>query len=211
LTAAWEHNGVWTLGFTQEWPVFSQTHQFSYTVPYIFERNEDGVGDVLLNYRWQALMESESLPAFAPRFSLVLPTGDNGLTDDTVGYQFNLPVSKILADRWTAHFNAGMTLLPDAADGDLEHFNLGASAIYAFTPTFNAMLECVSNWDEDARGRRPAAVIVSPGVHYALNLADTQLVLGVAVPVGLTSAAPDYGVFLYVSFEHIFHKDRSQD
>src|SRR5262245_56577983 len=26
----------WQLSFTQEWPVFSQTHQFSYTIPYSF-------------------------------------------------------------------------------------------------------------------------------------------------------------------------------
>lgn len=28
----------WALNFTQEWPVFSQTHQFSYTVPYTILR-----------------------------------------------------------------------------------------------------------------------------------------------------------------------------
>src|SRR4051812_47941667 len=33
--------------FTQEWPVFSQTHQFSYTIPYTFldaERDTNGIG-----------------------------------------------------------------------------------------------------------------------------------------------------------------------
>src|SRR2546430_2035386 len=30
---------AWNLTFTQEWPVFSQTHQFSYTVPYNFIRS----------------------------------------------------------------------------------------------------------------------------------------------------------------------------
>lgn len=29
-----------SLGFTQEWPLFSQTHQFSYTVPYTFARSD---------------------------------------------------------------------------------------------------------------------------------------------------------------------------
>src|SRR4026208_2498062 len=36
--------------FTQEWPVFSQTHQFSYTVPYAFldtaNGSTDGIGDI---------------------------------------------------------------------------------------------------------------------------------------------------------------------
>jgi hypothetical protein len=26
--------------FTQEWPVFSQTHQFSYTIPYVFTEEQ---------------------------------------------------------------------------------------------------------------------------------------------------------------------------
>src|SRR6266403_6390552 len=62
--------------FTQEWPIFSQTHQFSYTIPYVFAEDDDGLPDMRLNYRLQALTEGESTPAFAPRLSLVLPTGD---------------------------------------------------------------------------------------------------------------------------------------
>ncbi len=202
---------AWSLVFTQEWPLFSQTHQLSYTVPYTFQetggQSDNGIGDVLLNYRLQAITETAARPAFAPRFSLILPTGNNdeGFGDDTVGYQFNLPVSKILTDCWTAHFNAGVTFLPGTSDGDLENFNLGASAIYAVSQTFNLMLETVSNWDEQSNGERPAAVVLSPGIRYAVNFAGgEQLVLGAAVPVGLTSAASDIGAFLYVSFEHDF-------
>src|SRR5688572_5598548 len=39
------------LSFTQEWPLWSQTHQLSYTVPYFFTRSggqsDNGIGDVL--------------------------------------------------------------------------------------------------------------------------------------------------------------------
>src|SRR5437879_970733 len=53
------------LSFTQEWPVFSQTHQFSYTVPYGFATDRgqasSGVGDVLLNYRYQAYLNDKTL------------------------------------------------------------------------------------------------------------------------------------------------------
>jgi len=74
-------------------------------------------------------MESERMPAFAPRFSLILPTGDadDGLGDDTVGYQLNLPASKIVTERLTLHGNAGATLLPDVNGHDLVSYNLGAS------------------------------------------------------------------------------------
>ena len=83
----------WAFGFTQEWPLFSQRHQFSYTIPFSFTRegrdHQDGVEDIVLNYRLQALEESEWLPAFAPRFSLLLPTGsrDEGTGSGVVGFQ----------------------------------------------------------------------------------------------------------------------------
>ena len=210
---AGEHE--WAFNFTQEWPVFSQTHQFSYTVPYSFVkaggRSSNGVGDVLLNYRFQAVMESDRLPAFAPRLSLVLPTGDedDGFGDGTLGYQVNLPVSKIVSDRWTVHANAGATLLPDVRGRDLTSYNLAASAIYAVSPNFNLMLEAVANWDEaaaDGGGKeRSFSAVVSPGFRYAFNHAnDAQTVIGLAAPIGLTRDAPDYGLILYVSFEHFF-------
>src|SRR5262245_5706009 len=49
--------------FTQEWPVFSQTHQFSYTIPYIFTEDDNGMEDMRLNYRLQAFMEDKYTPA----------------------------------------------------------------------------------------------------------------------------------------------------
>src|SRR4029077_20718933 len=87
-----------TPSFTQEWPVFSQTHQFSYTIPYAFTENDNGMEDMRLNYRLQAFMEDKYTPAFAPRLSLVLPTGDSdkGFGAGVVGYEFNLPFSKIV-------------------------------------------------------------------------------------------------------------------
>ena len=33
-----------TPSFTQEWPVFSQTHQFSYTIPHAFTEDDNGHG-----------------------------------------------------------------------------------------------------------------------------------------------------------------------
>ena len=207
----------WALNFTQEWPVFTQAHQFSYTVPYRFVKSggqsSNGVGDVLLNYRFQAFMESDRTPAFAPRVSLILPTGDedDGFGDGTLGYQVNLPVSKIVSDRWTVHANAGATLLPDVRGRDLTSYNLAASAIYAVSPNFNLMLEAVANWDEEAAdggGKdRSFSAVVSPGFRYAFNHSnDAQTVVGLAAPIGLTRDAPDYGLILYVSFEHFFFR-----
>jgi hypothetical protein len=43
--------------FTQEWPLGGQRHQLSYTFSYLLRDRADGVGDVLLNYRYQLLDE----------------------------------------------------------------------------------------------------------------------------------------------------------
>jgi hypothetical protein len=52
-----------SLGFTQEWPVFTQTHQLSYTVPAVFlEDGSNGLGDVLLNYRYQLFIKTTGPP-----------------------------------------------------------------------------------------------------------------------------------------------------
>jgi hypothetical protein len=140
-----------SFSFTQEWPIFSQTHQFSYTIPYTFTEDENGFEDIRLNYRLQALMEGERTPAFAPRFSLVTPAGEasKGFGHDRLGCEINLPFSKIVSDRVTLYFNAGGSFFPDVNDRDLWNYNLDGSAIYAVTATFNLMLKAVANWEAD--------------------------------------------------------------
>lgn len=57
---------------------------------------------------------------------------------------------------------------------------------------------------------RPA-VVISPGFRYAFNHpGDAQTVIGLAAPIGLTSAAPDFGVFIYGSFEHFFSRPKRE-
>ncbi len=207
---------TWNLSFTQEWPFQSQTHQVSYTIPWAFESqggtHTDGIGDVLLNYRYQVYFDEKSLTAFAPRLSLILPTGDakRGQGSDTLGYQVNLPYSTTLSDRWYFHANGGFTWLPNAAPSPRQSLldpMVGASVIYAATSRVHLMLEWTGTWQDrgaDGPGHDFAAV-VSPGVRFAFNLpGDKQIVLGLAAPLGLTSAAPEYGIFLYASLEHPF-------
>jgi hypothetical protein len=212
-----------TPSFTQEWPVFSQTHQFSYTIPYAFIEDDDGMEDMRLNYRLQALTEDKYTPAFAPRLSLVLPTGDpdKDLGVGSVGYETNLPFSKIVSDRWTLNFNAGMSVFPNARNHDLMNYNLGASAIFAVSRDLNLMLETVAGWNDDiAEGvlspeptvNRSTTALISPGARYAFNLPnDAQLVVGLGLPIGLTSDSPDWGLFFYCSFEHSFMRAKARE
>lgn len=207
-----------SFSFTQEWPIFTQTHQFSYTIPYTFTERENGFEDIRLNYRLQALMEGERTPAFAPRFSLVTLAGDasKGFGHNRLGYEINLPFSKIVSDRVTLNFNTGGSLFPEVNDRDLWNYNLGASAIYAVTENFNLMFESVANWEQDVDSARnidqTVTALMSPGARYAFNVPnDLQIVIGAAVPIGLTSDSPDWGLFFYLSFEHPFARTQSND
>lgn len=207
-----------SFSFTQEWPIFTQTHQFSYTIPYTFTERENGFEDIRLNYRLQALMEGERTPAFAPRFSLVTLAGDasKGFGHNRLGYEINLPFSKIVSDRVTLNFNTGGSLFPEVNDRDLWNYNLGASAIYAVTENFNLMFESVANWEQDVDSARnidqTVTALISPGARYAFNVPnDLQIVIGAAVPIGLTSDSPDWGLFFYLSFEHPFARTQSND
>ena len=181
----------WTFVFTQEWPVFSQNHQFSFTIPSFHNHNEgqreSGVGDMLLNYRYQALYEEEHGIAFAPRLSLIVPTGNRrtGTGNGVVGVQSSLPFSKKVSDHVALHANLGLTYYPqvrlplDAPGNPLSertsflNYNLGASAVYAVTSRFHLMLEWLglSQQSLDGNGNRSRAFssILSPGIRTAVS------------------------------------------
>ena len=204
----------WSLNFSQEWPITSQTHQFSYAVPYLWLRSDgqhaSGFGDVQFSYRYQLATETFNRPAIAPRISVIAPTGREsaGLGNGSVGYQFNLPVSKIVSDRVTLHANAGLTTYADVAGRQPTSYNLGASAIYAITRHTNVLLEVLGDWTETvtpaSTAEREFALTLVPGVRHAVDLWGGQLVLGLASPIAIVDRKADYGALFLVSFEHDF-------
>jgi len=232
---------TWDLSFTQEWPVFSQTHQFSFTLPYgsissfTSEENrwmdQQDVGDLALNYRFQALWDKGITPAFSPRFTLLLPTGNDekGFGSKVLGYQFNLPFSKTLNDRTYINLNLGFTLQPNtriflangskSGEEDVYAFNVGGSLIYAITRDFHVLFETLWNGNQtveemvDSEGNEVMVthrffqhdVTFLPGARMAFNLPGSiQVVPGVGIPIGLSENAIDYGAFFYLSVEHPF-------
>lgn len=214
---------VWSVNcsFTQEWPFHTEKHQLSYTVPFwsIQSAGSAGVGDVMLNYRYQ-LFSKDQWAAVSPRVSLIVPTGSvaKGMGMGSTGVQFNLPVSKRLSNEFVAHFNAGMTVLPGAKslgpDGTTRHtlvsYNLGASAIWLLRKNLNLMTEYVVNFtnaiDDAGKAYRFTDHIVSPGLRYAIDLGGLQIVPGFAVPVDISQGKTYRGFFFYLSFEHPFRK-----
>jgi len=217
--SAWsrfEPSGEYAYTFTQEWPLATQRHQLSYTIP-LQSRNgggsrAEGLSDVAIHYRYQWLGIGQTRLAVAPRLSLLLPTGDadRNLGAGSAGVQANLPLSVELSSRLVAHTNAGLTYTGEAGSTPARlGYNLGQSLVWLAGPKINPVIELV--WDRsEAVGAGPARdrdenLLVSPGLRWAHDFASgLQIVPGFAVPIGLGARRGDSGVLLYVSFEHGF-------
>ena len=167
-------NGDWLLTYTQEWPAPGLRHQLSYTIPFAAA----GIGDAYLNYRIQVLEEGPGRPAFAPRFSVIVPTGRG---PSSPGWQTNLPFSKQHAD-WYFHWNGGLTWVRAPEHVSLITPALAGSTIYRLKPMVNVMIESVVSFDQRAvmppspatasavdRARRHTFTL-SPGIRGGWNL-----------------------------------------
>jgi len=208
-----------TYSFTQEWPMGGQTHQFSYTIAFLsFSGRPGGLGDAQINYRYQLWGEKEWC-WFAPRLSIVLPTGKSadGLGSGVFGIQLNLPASKRWTNEFVAHVNVGTTILPNVesttSGGNsvrrtLRTYSVGTSGIYLVSGNVNLMLEVLYNYSasisESGTLEFSSGTIVSPGFRCAINIGQFQIVPGLAIPISFTSTARDVNFFAYVSFEHPF-------
>jgi len=195
--SAWQRalrSTAWAFTFTQEWPLASQPHQLSYTVPLqrTARPSSTGLGDAALNYRYQ-LRRAAARVAIAPRLSLIVPTGSaaRGLGTGHVGAQLNLPVSVTLGPAFVSHWNAGVT-----SAARVTTYNLGASMIWLVDPAFNVMVEVV--WTDQTAATHD--IVVNPGIRWAHNFASgLQIVPGLAFPQGRAA-------FFYLSFEHRFRR-----
>lgn len=206
----------WAYSFTQEWPVPTQAHQFSYTIPLEKlgkdEGQHSGLGDIALNYRYQLLFK-EGVMACSPRFSLILPTGDEkkGLGNGTVGYQVNLPISLKLNERFVTHWNLGITFTPNAKEpggekADTFNTNYGMSLVYLVNRNLNALVEFVGTAEQSVVSNGVTessnSFIINPGLRYAIDFNNLQIVEGISMPIGVGPSKGEYGVMAYLSFEH---------
>jgi hypothetical protein len=205
----------WIYTFTQEWPVPKETHQLSYKIPVVHmtdPTNSSGIGDIALNYRYQAVMKDHI--AFSPRLSVILPTGDykKGHGTDSVGLQANLPLSVELSEKFVTHWNLGTTYTPRSresggARANTTTFNYGASLIYLATENFNLMLEAAGTSGEsvqsDGSRQQENTFFINPGVRFAINFkSGLQIVPGVSMPIGVGPSRGEFGGLGYLSFEH---------
>jgi hypothetical protein len=212
--------GRWTYSFTEEWPVPTDRHQVSVTVPLLSSDldGRPGLGDLLVNYRLQVLgMGGVGAVAFAPRLSLAIPTGDyrGGFGRGMLGIQANLPLSIELGRWFVTHLNAGMTLTPAAkapsgAEATAVDVNAGGALVFLAAPTLNVLVEAVylsSASVLDQGGiERDHTWVVNPGLRFALNFDGLQVVPGISVPVTFSSSGVGVSLLAYLSIEHTLWK-----
>ena len=209
---------TWIYTFTDEWPVPGRKHQFSTTIP-LLNNGETGLGDLAINYRYQAIFTNRF--AFSPRFSLLLPSGNykKGLGEGVPGYQLSLPFSYLLSRKIATHYNLGVTFTPDAkrADGSRYNqtiYNWGLSFILLLNKNFNFMFEVVGNTTlikaPNTTTTTSGSLFINPGIRYAFNFkSGLQIVPGLALPIGLGSSKGASGLFAYLSFEHPLWKPKN--
>ena len=186
----------WAYTFTQEWPApRNPRHQLSYTLAVLhfgaFPGSAAGIGDVLLNYRYQVVGNAESRVAFAPRFTLICPTGQTraGTGGGGLGVQTNLPLSVVLSRKFVTHWNAGATFIPHSQDssGDRSFsagYNLGQSLIFLAHPRFHVLVETVfirvQSVVANDKTQWSQSFYVNPGIRWAYNFSNgLQIVPGV--------------------------------
>lgn len=201
----------WQFVFTQEWPAPFTRHQLSYTIPVQALAGTTGMGDVLINYRLQVLEEAPGRPAFSPRVSVILPSGDAATEAGTHGVQVNLPFSKQSGD-WYFHWNGGFTWQRTKESTTVTTPAIAGSIIYRARQMLNLMVESVvvgvgttpaqASPNAPPPAGRIVATTVSPGVRGGWNLSeDKQIVIGAAIPTTYTQGERSTAAFLYFSYE----------
>jgi hypothetical protein len=208
----------WVYTFTQEWPVNGIKHQLSYTVAGAhlgdLPGSGAGIGDLAINYRYQLVGSGETRLAVAPRFTVLLPTGNSvyGRGFGATGLQTDTAASIVLSKKFVTHVNAGATWVPHARNelGDragLVGYNLGHSLVWLAGSRFNVLVETAFNNFQTVvapgKSERVQDLLISPGVRWAYNFkSGLQIVPGIAVPLGAGPTAGEKGLILYLSFEH---------
>jgi len=208
----------WIYTFTDEWPLAGKKHQISATVPLLDAGTGTGIGDIAINYRYQAVLTNRL--GFSPRFTFLIPTGNYriGAGTGVLSYQLSLPLSFILSRKFVTHYNLGATFSPGAhspegINANIVNLNYGTSVIWYTGVNFNVMVEVFGNCLMKTPGLGVTNVtnslFISPGFRFAINFkSGLQIVPGLAIPAGIGPSAGNYGIFAYLSFEHVLWREK---
>jgi hypothetical protein len=209
--------GDWVYALTQEWPLADARNQLSATIQFLGISAPDGFargfGDVQLNYRYQLVGNGGAPVAFAPRATIIIPSGSykRGLGAGGLGVQVGLPVSVVLSKSFVSNTNLGGTVLFSSKNtagtaSNLWSASAGQSLIWLAHPNVNLLVEAVVATNEvfgaDGAPVRQTEAAISPGIRGAINLPGSlQIVPGFAVPLGIGPSGGKNAIFAYFSVE----------
>lgn len=224
FSVARTRGGEWSSAFTQEWPLWSEKHQLSFSLPARLAAGGDesgrGIGDAEVEYSYFLVGNNRTRLTVAPTFALKLPTGSvsKELGTGGVGVEARLPVSVMLSKSFQSNTNAGLSYTRAARNGAGERagvrgVEVGQSLVWLARPRFNLLLEAVWERSEHVVGdglrEHEDELFVSPGVRWAHKFRNgLTLIPGVAVPLGVGPSRGERGVLFYLAVEHPFRKRR---
>lgn len=218
-----ERNGLWTSAFSQEWPLWSEKHQLSVTMPMQLAANDldgggRGIGDIEIGYSYFLLGNNDSRVTVSPSVSLILPTGNvgNGLGKGAPGLEVKVPVSVMLSEHFVTHTNVGTTLTRAAKNREGERGNLfdveaGQGLVWLAHPKFNVLMDVIWARAEAVAAKglseREYEFTISPGIRWAHTFkGGLAIIPGVAVPIGFGPSRGNRGMFFRLAVEHSFKK-----
>lgn len=214
----------WAMTFTEEAPLWSDKHQLSLSIPANLTWNNAGdhrgFGDVQLEYNYGLIGSSSSRITVSPGIGLTLPTGSwkKELGAGGPAVSFNLPVGVMLGKRFGSNsaFEITYTRSAKNEDGDKADtlgYEFGQSFVWYAKPKLNFLIDAVWERSQEITGpgskKNENEFMVSPGVRWAYVLKNGLVISpGVAVPAGVGPSRGEYGVFFYLSFEHLIGRGR---
>ncbi len=205
---------AWSLNLAQEWPLWGQTHQFSYDLPLEHANGLTRLGDISINYRYQALGIENHDVALAPRFSLIISTSEQDDDIDTkgVGLSLGLPLS-LKVGSFALHTNAELVIIPKATFSSgyataISEVNLGQSVVWLIHPKFNALVEGLwsrsSYQKQNGDTHSEEMYVINPGIRWAHDFdSGLQIVPGISMPITIGDESSTQ-IFVYLSLEHNF-------
>lgn len=229
FSATRERSGLWTSAFSQEWPLWSEKHQLSVTMPMQLAANvldgggkgsAKGIGDIEIGYSYFLLGNNDTRVTVSPAVSLILPTGNvgNGLGRGATGLELKVPVSVMLSERFVTHTNVGATLTHAAKNREGERCNLfdveaGQGLVWLAHPQFNVLMDAIWARREAVAGKGlrecEYEFTISPGIRWGHTFhSGFAIIPGIAVPIGFGPSRGNRGMFLSVAIEHRFKKQR---
>jgi hypothetical protein len=220
LTFSHSHKGGWASVISQEWPVLSEKHQVSFSLPAdLLVKRADGhrgVGDLTLEYSYALIGNNKSRLTVSPGVGFSLPTGSvaKGFGAGGPGTLVKLPISVMLSRRFASNSTVELRYVSSAENADGDHFHIwkyevGQSFVWFAKPRFNVLVEAV--WEKEKATNRSgfkeidSDLFISPGVRWAHVFHNgISIIPGFAVPIGVGSSRGDQRFFFYFAVEHHF-------